>query len=125
MGYSVTTPAVVTLATLSTQPVSVNQTFPSGPAVMPHGVLLAVGMGYSVKAPDVATFATLFPLYSVNQRLPSGPAAISCGMLLAVGTWYSVVSPTAARASPLERISPAAKLTTPAVATHAKGVHIC
>ncbi len=31
--------------------ISVNQRLPSGPAVMPYGVLPAVGMGYSVIVP--------------------------------------------------------------------------
>ena len=49
---------------------------PSGPAAMPKGLLLAVGMGNSVMTPAVVIRPILLPSYSVNQRLPSGPAAM-------------------------------------------------
>jgi hypothetical protein len=55
-------------------------------------------------------------LPSVNQRFPSGPAVMLAGTLPAVGTGYSVMSPTAARAFPLEKISPAAKIANAAAA---------
>jgi hypothetical protein len=63
---------------------SVNQTFPSAPAVMPAGMLAAVGIGNSVMAPRTGSSANpegmirpmLFPSVSVNQTLPSGPVAI-------------------------------------------------
>lgn len=51
-----------------------------------------MGMGYSVKLPEVVTLATLSPFCSVNQRLPSGPAAIPNGLLV-LGTVYSVKTP--------------------------------
>src|SRR5438477_5112995 len=90
MGNSVIAPEVVALATSS---FSVNQRFPSGPAAMPPGPLLAVGTAYSVKTPEVVTLATLFPTPSVNQRFPSGPAAMPPGLLSAVGIGYSVKTP--------------------------------
>src|SRR2546426_9963441 len=75
MGYSVTTPDVVTLATLDTwpglKPASVTQRLPSGPAVMAAGQLPAVGSGYSVKTPAVATLAPKPRPHPVNQRLRS------------------------------------------------------
>src|SRR6516165_6739359 len=64
---------------------SVNQRLPSTPAAMPKGMLLWVGMGYSVTAPAGVTRPTLLPANSVNQRLPSGPAVIPSGWLLGVG----------------------------------------
>src|SRR5713101_8651302 len=56
---------------------SVNQRLPSGPVVMPNGLLLAVGMKNSVTAPAVVMRPILLASYSVNQRFPSGPAAMS------------------------------------------------
>src|ERR1700694_481323 len=97
MGYSVTTPDVVTLATLDTwprvKPASTSQRLPSGPAVMPDGQLPAVGKGYSVKTPAGVTLATKPEPYSVNQRLPSGPAAMPDAPPPAVGMGYSVKTP--------------------------------
>src|SRR5690348_14111590 len=40
---------------------SVNQTLPSGPAVIPAGPLPVVGTGYSVKTPLVVTLPILLP----------------------------------------------------------------
>src|SRR6267378_434645 len=77
IGNSVITPAVVILPTLlppigptvpSAIPSSVNQRLPSGPAAIPYGKLLLVGMGYSVTAPAVVIFPILPPPYSVNHR---------------------------------------------------------
>jgi hypothetical protein len=51
-GYSVITPAVV-MRPILLPPYSVNQSAPSGPAVIDCGSLLAVGTGYSVIAPAV------------------------------------------------------------------------
>jgi hypothetical protein len=60
--------------------VSVNQTFPSGPAVIPAGFLpLASGKG--VIAPPVVmrwTVSAAGP-FPVNHRLPSGPAVMPLG----------------------------------------------
>src|SRR5438105_3208626 len=74
---------------------SVNQRLPSGPAVMPSGSLLkvALGTGYSVKAPVTVTFPILFLLISVNHNLPSGPTVMSHGPPSGVGTAYSVKAP--------------------------------
>src|SRR5436309_3231373 len=57
------------------------------------GRLYSVGIGYSVKTPEVVTLATLFTFCTVNQRFPSGPDTISTGMPSAVGTRYSVKAP--------------------------------
>src|SRR6478672_7263435 len=109
------TPEVVTLATLLALD-SVNQRLPSGPGAMPSAPLLAVGMAYSVTTPEVVTLATLFAPCSVNQRLPSGPGAIATGPLLVLGVGYEVMSPTAARATPADTTSAAAKITNAVVA---------
>src|SRR5438034_1309319 len=61
---------------------SVNQRLPSGPAVIPSGPLLLVGIGNSVMVPLVVIRPILFPaglVCSVNQRLPSGPAVMPPG----------------------------------------------
>ena len=58
-------------------PYSVNQRLPSGPAVMPCGLLLAVSAAAnSVMVPAGVIRPILLPPSSVNQRLPSGPAVI-------------------------------------------------
>src|SRR6516165_7471123 len=49
----------------------------SGPAVIPVGSLLGVGIGRSKIAPSVATRPMLLPLLSVNQSAPSGPIVIA------------------------------------------------
>jgi hypothetical protein len=63
---------------------------------MPDGRLLAMGRGYSVKAPEVVTLATFMSLFAVSviQRFPSGPVAMSRGLLKGVGTSYSVTAPS-------------------------------
>lgn len=48
--YSVNAPHVVTLPILFVA-FSVNQSLPSGPTVIPRGLLPAVGIGYSVNVP--------------------------------------------------------------------------
>ena len=71
---------------IALRPVSVNQTFPSGPAVMPSG-LLPVGRGNSVMMPVGVMRAILGddgP--TVNHMLPSGPAAMVTGNLPLVRT---------------------------------------
>lgn len=69
---------------------SVIQRLPSGPAVIPLGLLLAVGIEYSVEEPALVTEATLLVAPSVNQRFPSGPSVMRLGLLDAVGIVYSV-----------------------------------
>ena len=65
---------------------SVNHKFPSGPAVMLFGPLLAMGIGNEVKMWVAASSSTmLFALVSTNHRLPSGPTVILAAPLLAVG----------------------------------------
>src|ERR1700758_4942394 len=74
-GNSVITPAVV-IRPILLPAFSTNHRLPSGPAVIPSGDALAVGIGYSVIVPDVVMRPILFADRSVNQRAPSGPAAI-------------------------------------------------
>ena len=61
-------------------PRSVNQSAPSGPAVMPSGMLFAFGSEYSVWRPSTV-IRPIFPDCSVNQIAPSGPVTIDCGKL--------------------------------------------
>src|ERR1700682_6518735 len=70
-GYSVTTPAVVTLATLLPRD-WVSQRLPPRPAAMPAGKLLVVGTGYSVMTPAGVTLATMSPAVA---NLPAALAA--------------------------------------------------
>ena len=79
-GYSVTTPGVVMRPILLALD-SVNQSAPSGPAVIPCTALSAVGTAYSVIDPPVVMLPILLPSDSVNQSAPSGPAAIPTGSL--------------------------------------------
>ena len=73
---------------------SVNQTFPSGPAVIANGAAPAVGVGNSVIAPVLGMIRAIrFAVCSVNQTLPSGPAVICCGPAFAVGMSNSVTPP--------------------------------
>lgn len=72
---------------------STNQTLPSAPAATPRGLLLLVGMVYSVIDPRGVTLAMRLPLYSLTQRLPSAPCAIPKGWLLLLGRAYSVKLP--------------------------------
>src|SRR5258706_11976530 len=60
---------------------SVNHSAPSGPAVMPLGPLLAVGIGNSVMPPAVVIRPILPLKYSVNHKAPSGPVAMEAGEL--------------------------------------------
>src|SRR5207249_2447733 len=53
---------------------SVNQTLPFGPAVIPVGLLAAVGTLKSVTWPAGVIRPIWLASGSVNQRLPSGPA---------------------------------------------------
>src|SRR5262245_40588509 len=57
---------------------SANQTFPSGPAVIPIGKL-KVGVRNSVITPSGVILATWLRSCSVNQKLPSGPRVIEIG----------------------------------------------
>src|SRR5215469_8924658 len=69
---------------------SVNHTLPSGPVVMPLGLLAGSGKGKICTAPLRLMRPSAPPLNfrvlgaslpSVNQRLPSGPVVIPAGML--------------------------------------------
>src|SRR6266581_341096 len=105
MRNSVTTPAGVMRPMLFPLN-SVNQRLPSGPAVMPKGLLSPVGMENSpVTTPAGVMRPILFPEYSVNQRLPSGPAVMPRGKVEAVGMGNSVMVPAAAQAGAVLRPS--------------------
>src|SRR5215471_5476919 len=69
---------------------SVNHSAPSGPVVIPQGLLFSVGMVNSVTAP-VVVIRPILPRIPVNHSAPSGPVAIS--PLLAVGIANSVTTP--------------------------------
>lgn len=58
---------------------SVNQRWPSAPAVMPRGKADAVGRENSLMTPLGVIRPMRLPTDSVNHRLPSGPAAIPSG----------------------------------------------
>src|SRR6266446_2892876 len=95
---SVTTPLVRLMRPIWLTPFSANHRLPSGPAVMPAGLLLCVGMGNSVIVPaDVIRPIRLTPFtsapVSVNHRLPSGPVVMPVGLLLSVGIANSVIAP--------------------------------
>src|SRR5258708_5679258 len=81
-------------------PLSVYQRFPSGPAVMPPGVL-PPDRAYSVRVPEVVFLPILPAVCSVNQMLLSGPKAIP---LVAPAVAYSVM-PTVG----IQRISSCSK----------------
>src|SRR2546430_1940861 len=88
---SVMSPVGVIRPTLLPQD-SVNQRLPSGPAVMPSGLLLPLGgqlrlggRGNSVITPAGVSRPKLLPPFSVNQRLPSGPTVMLSGPLSDVG----------------------------------------
>src|SRR5258708_39577599 len=71
---------------------SVNQSAPSGPAVIPSGKLFVVGKGYSVIAPCVVIRPILFALGSVNHNAPSCAAVIACSPQQ-LGTGNSAIAP--------------------------------
>src|SRR5687768_8018456 len=75
----------------------VNQTFASGPAVMPNGPLSMVGTSNSTIAPVGEMAPTALPSRSVNQTLPSGPRASPAGELFGVGSENRVTVPSIAR----------------------------
>jgi hypothetical protein len=70
-----------------------NHSAPSGPAVIPSGLIKAVGSEYSVIVPEVVIRSILFPLPSTNHKAPSGPAVILAGELDVVGMPNSVTAP--------------------------------
>jgi hypothetical protein len=74
---------------------SVNHRVPSGPAVIPQGLLLGVGTEYSVMVPFVVTRLILLTLFccSANHRAPSGPAVMPFGRQFGVGIGNSVMTP--------------------------------
>src|SRR6266851_4203516 len=77
---------------------STNQTLPSGPAVMPSGLLLAVGIPNVEKLPLGVMRPMALPSNSVNQRLPSEPAVMPSGPQPTENTqiairWNSVMTP--------------------------------
>jgi hypothetical protein len=66
VGYSATLPSWSITATWSTFS-SVNQSVPSGKAVMSHGWAFGVGIGYSVIVPD----GVIFPIRFARRRRSS------------------------------------------------------
>src|SRR5258708_6590286 len=97
---SVTTPLGL-MRPIRLVPFSANHRLPSGPAVMPAGLLLSVGIGNSVIIPaSVIRPMRLVPVVSApdstNQRLLSGPLVMPCGWLLVVGIEVSVIVPSIA-----------------------------
>jgi hypothetical protein len=82
------------------EPYSVNQIRPSGPAVIPSGLLFAVGTGISRTSLLEVAFGVMrptrlwsVPATSVNHRFPSGPAVMPDGETLAVGMGISSPAP--------------------------------
>src|SRR5262249_43040339 len=71
---------------------SVNQTAPSGPAVIPRAKLPGEGNANSVMTPRVEIRPIRSACCSVNQSAPSGPTAISTGSAPASGTGNSVIA---------------------------------
>jgi hypothetical protein len=88
IGYSVIAPDVVIRPILSE--VSMNQSAPSGPAVMPLDPA-EVGKQNSVIAPAVVTRPILLSVFSVNHNAPSAPEVIVHGK--AVAQQYPVTVP--------------------------------
>src|SRR5215831_5941672 len=91
MANSVITPSGVIRPMLLPR-ISVNQRFPSGPAVISHGAERGVGTGNSVSTASGVMRPIRFPGISVNHTFPSGPAVITSGCPPAV-TGYSVTAP--------------------------------
>src|SRR5450631_814036 len=73
-------------------PVSVNHSAPSGPAVMKKGKPLAVGRLNSVTTPAVVMRPILLVPSSANHSAPCGPAVMPMGKLLS-GSMNSVKVP--------------------------------
>src|SRR3989440_11517178 len=67
-------------------PSSVNHTFPSGPAAVPKGSLLACGSEYSLRLPPGLIRAMALLPASGNQSAPSAPRAMLCGALFPLGS---------------------------------------
>src|SRR5262249_28727478 len=78
IGNSVTWPRGVMRPILSG---SVNHRLPSGPAVIPLGLLSGVGMAKRLTRPAGVMRAILYWRRSVNQMLPSGPSATPDALL--------------------------------------------
>jgi hypothetical protein len=87
--YSLIAPAVV-IRPILLPLASVNQSAPSGPAVMLSNPLDDVGTGYSLSAPAVVIRPILLPKYSGNQSAPSGPATMLSGKAADDARGYSV-----------------------------------
>jgi hypothetical protein len=83
--YSVMTPSVV-MRPILLEYSSANQSAPSGPAVIPLGLELAVGTVNSLMTPSVVMRPILLPYHSVNHKAPSGPVVMPSGLLAGVGT---------------------------------------
>src|SRR5579871_5931214 len=89
-GNSRNVPAVVTRPILLPL-FSVNQGALSLTGTIQMGLLLAVGITYSVKTPAVVIRPILLACASVNHKAPSDPLTMANGALLAVGMLYSMI----------------------------------
>lgn len=90
-GYSVSCPSVVMRPTLFARS-SVNQSAPSGPAMIRFGKAPAASW-YSVKCPSSVIRPTFAAARPRNQIAPSGPSAPLCVVALGVGTGMSIAAP--------------------------------
>ena len=70
----------------------VNQSAPSGPAVIPTGVIH--GTGYSVTSPSRLIRPIRSPPISANHTAPSGPRVSRTVKLAGVAIGYSVIVPS-------------------------------
>src|SRR5437764_6482979 len=99
--------------------VSVNQTAPSEPVVIPTGWLFAVARKPAI-APALVTRATLLVAWSTNQTLPSFPIVMSPGWLfgLLIVNWLMLC--VAAPAGPADATAATASNPIPASARPAR-----
>jgi hypothetical protein len=98
------TPSVVTRPILSTNS-SANHSAPSGPTVIPDGLLLGVGVRNSFTTPS----GVMRPIRSsphVNQTLPSGPQVMSFGPGASDGKGNRRMGPVEAAAREESRAHP-------------------
>src|SRR5262249_22497212 len=91
LGASVAIPAIVIRPILFT-PGSVNQSAPSGPAVIPAGLLPGVAVAKAVTPTGGGGNWAIWLLPArVTQRLPSGPVTIPVGLLPAARSYCTTV----------------------------------
>src|SRR5512139_247891 len=73
--------------------VSANHLLPSGPVVIPPGLLFVEGILKKVMLPPVVIRPILLVFATVNQRLPSVPVLMTRGAFPGVGIRNSVIAP--------------------------------